>query len=112
MESNPQIELDAAQALFAARLLEAAVHHKGPWEFQWGEIRIPAEKTFTSSGVVFSGEFPDLCWIEPPDGSLLLICDNIIMGMRAIDEGERPGDTGFAVSWKVLLSRPTEVSAQ
>lgn len=103
--SRPEIELDAAQALFAARMLEAAVHHPGPWTFKWGEIEVPAEKTFTDEGVVFAGEFPSVCYLRRPEGSLEIRCEGIVMGMRSVEEFEHPGDTGFTVTWAVLTRR-------
>lgn len=97
-----RMELDAAQALFAARMFEAALHHPGPWTFKWGEIEIPATKTFTEDGVVFVGRFPDVCYLRRPEGSLTILCDGIVMGMRHPEEFEHPGDTGFEVSWGIL----------
>lgn len=104
MEPTPDLELDAAQALFAARMLEAAVHDPGPWTFCWGGIEVPAEKTFTSAGVVFTGEFPDFCYLTRPEGGLLLRCQGTIMGIRRLDQDD-PGDTGFTVNWSVLAER-------
>lgn len=104
MDSTPEIELDAAQALFAARMLEAAVHHPGPWTFKWGGVEIPATKTFTDRGVVFSGVFPNVCWLRRPTDGLLLLCDGTVMGMRRMDD-DNPGDTAFEISWAVLTHR-------
>lgn len=105
MDPTPEVELSVSQALFAARLLESAVHHPGPWTFKWGEIEIPAERTVSDDGVRFVGRFPDVCYLSRPEGSLLLLCEGIVMGMRAPDEFEHPGDTGFTVTWKVLATR-------
>lgn len=105
--ATPEVELDAAQALFAARMFEAAVHHPGPWTFQWGSIEVPATKTVTGSGIVFTGRFPDVCYLQRPEGSLTILCEGVVMGMRAPEEMEHPGDTGFEVTWKVLASRRT-----
>lgn len=105
MGSNPEVELDAAQALFAARMLEAAVHDEGPWSFKWGEVEVPATKTFTDEGVVFTGDFPEVCYLVRPEGSLLLLCKGTVMGMRSPGEFEHPGDTGFTVTWAVLARR-------
>ena len=109
MDSNPRIELDAAQALFAARMLEMAVHHPGPWTLKWGGVEVPATKTLSEDGVVFSGEFPDLCYLHPPEGGLLILCEGMVMGMRPADEFRHPGDTGFVVTWKVLASQKKTV---
>lgn len=105
MDSTPEIELSASQALFAARMLEAAVHHPGPWTFKWGEIEVPAERTISSDGVTFTGRFPDVCYLRRPEGSLLLLCEGVIMGMRSPEEYQHPGDTGFLVRWSVLVHR-------
>lgn len=105
METPPELELDAAQALFAARLLEAAAHHKGPWEFQWGEVKVPATKQFTDTGVLFTGEFPPICYLQRPEGSLMLLCEGIVVGMRSAQEMKHPGDTAFAITWSVLPTR-------
>lgn len=104
MDSTPEIELDAAQALFAARMLEAAVHHPGPWTFKWGEVEIPAIKYFTGNGIIFVGTFPDLCYLRRPEGGLLILCEGVVMGMRRIDD-DHPGDTAFEVKWEVLTHR-------
>lgn len=105
MDHRPEIELDAAQALFAARMLEAAVHHPGPWTLKWGDIEVPAERAVTSEGIVFTGEFPSVCYLRRPEGSLEIRCEGIVMGMRAAEEFEHPGDTGFIVKWAVLTRR-------
>jgi hypothetical protein len=103
--TRPEIELDAAQALFAARMLEAAVHHPGPWTFSWGGFEVPATKTITDDGVVFIGQFPDHCWLDRPKDGLLILCEGQIMGIRRMDH---PGDTGFVVTWEVISRhRPT-----
>lgn len=104
MDSRPEVELSAAQALFAARMLEAAVHHKGPWTFKWGEVEVPATKTFTDEGVVFTGRFPDVCYLRRPEGGLLICCEGVVMGLRRPEEFEHPGDTGFTVTWAVLAT--------
>lgn len=105
MDSHAGIELDAAQALFAARLLEAAVHHPGPWAFRWGDIEVPAEKVLTEDGVLFTGRFPEICYLERPEGGLSLLCEGTVLAIRPPDDFEHPGDTGFLVTWKVLARR-------
>lgn len=103
------LELDASQALFAAKMLESAVHHPGPWTFRWGSVEVPATKHFADDGVTFTGTFPDLCWLYPPQDGLLLLCDGVILGMRRMDQ-DSPGDTGFSVTWDVLTRRPRLVA--
>ena len=98
---HPEIELDASQALFAARMLELAVHHPGPWTFRWGEVEVEATKEITDVGVVFTGAFPDLCYLHPPEGGLEILCEGRVVGIRPAEHGH-PGDTGFTVTWEVL----------
>lgn len=105
MDSRPEIELHAAQALFAARMLEAAVHDAGPWTFRWGGIEVPAERTLTDEGVVFTGRFPDVCWLRRPTDGLTILCDGTVMGMRRVEETEHPGDTAFVITWAVMPRR-------
>lgn len=102
---SAEIELDAAQALWAARMLEVAVHDGGPWTFEWGGIEIPASKQITAEGVVFVGVFPDVCYIERPKDGMLLKCKGTIVGMRRVKEDEHPGDTGFVMTWAVLARK-------
>jgi hypothetical protein len=66
--ATPEVELDAAQALFAARMFEAAVHHPGPWTFQWGSIEVPAIASDGSCRVKGTGrnpDFPEKCGDTP-----------------------------------------------
>lgn len=110
MGSTPQVELDAAQALFAARLLSSAVHHPGPWFFRWGDVQVPAERRHTETGVTFVGQFPEVCYLHRPEGGLVLLCEDEggphVMAIRSVEEHEHPGDTGFVVTWDVLAQRP------
>lgn len=106
MEERANLDLSVAQALFAARLLETAANHPGPWSFRWGEIEIPAEKVVSEVGVSFVGRFPDVCYLTRPEGSLLLLCEGTVLGMRAPEECEHPGDTAFVVTWEVLATHP------
>lgn len=101
----PEIELDASQALFAARMLEAAVHAEGEWTFCWGDIEVVAERHITPDGVTFTGTFPDLCYLRPPEGGLEIRCDGRVMGIRPVEHGAHPGDTSFTVSWAVVVRR-------
>jgi hypothetical protein len=105
MDLHPDVEIDAAQALFAARMLEAAAHDNGPWTFRWGGIEIPAERVLADDGVHFSGTFPDVCWLDRPTDGLTILLRGEVMGIRRIDEVEHPGDTGFVVSWAVISRR-------
>ncbi len=95
------LELGASQALFAARTMVDALHVSEGWEMQWGEIRVPASREFSSEGVEFQATFPDACWLAPPDASVLLLLDGQVRGMRRIDH---PGDTAFQVTWELAMT--------
>lgn len=92
-----EIELEASRALYAARMLVTSIHSAGPWEMRWGTVTVPATKEFTETGVRFSATFPDLCWLERPEGGVLLLLDGEIMGVRRVDD---PGDTEFVITWE------------
>lgn len=96
------LELEASQALFAARALEAALHDPGPWTMEWGPYTVPAERVLTETGVAFRAVFPETCWIEPPDTGVVLRCRGEVMGLRRIDH---PGDTQFIVTWELATVR-------
>lgn len=102
MSVRSDLELVAAQALFAARLLERAVHDEGPWTMRWGTIEVPATRTVTEAGVVFEAEFPQLCYLEPPGPNVLLLCRGEVGGIRAVDH---PGDTAFVIVWSLTSAQ-------
>lgn len=102
MVTPPDLELEAAQALFAARMAVAAVHDTGPWTIQWGDLVVPATRIATQQGVSFIAEFPELCWLTPPTDGAILRCRDQVMAIRRIDH---PGDTGFLVRWELALAK-------
>lgn len=96
--ASPSLELCAAQAGVASRLMETAVHDAGPWSMQWGEVSAPASRTVQGGGVSFSAAFPEVCWLERPQTGISLLCRDEVVGVR---EMPHPGDTGFLVRWSV-----------
>lgn len=109
MDSNADLELDAAQALFAARMLEAAVHHPGPWTMNLDGVEVEATKEISANGVVFTASFPEICHLEKPQGNLTISCDGVVMGMRRVSPDDHPGDTGFLLTWSVLSVKDPSV---
>lgn len=103
MATNSALELGAAQALFSARMMVAALHDIGPWEMQWGSMRVPATREINDAGVTFRGTFPNVCWLTPPDEGVVILLDGEFMGMRRIDS---PGDTSFTVTWSLATQIP------
>lgn len=104
MDTRPDLELDASQALFAARMLVQAVHDEGPWSFRWGMVEVPAERSLGEDGVTFTGHFPDICYLDPPRDGLVLLCRGEVVGIRPMRD-DHPGDTGFTVAWSVIAER-------
>ena len=98
--STSGLEFRAAQALFAARSLERAIFSEGPWTMRWGGVTVPAVREVTGTGVTFSADFPDLCYLDRPDSGLLLLDGDEVIGIRRIDH---PGDTGFVVRWEISV---------
>jgi hypothetical protein len=91
------IELAVSRALMAAALVERALHDSGPWTFAWGDERfeVPAQRTITRDGVVFSAVFPEHCWLAEPEHRLILKCGGEIMLVR---EQHGIGDGAFEVT--------------
>ena len=101
------LELEAAQALYAARLLERALYHPGPWSMRWGTIEVPAERALSTVGVSFTATFPEICWIDPPTSGVVLLCEGEVVGIRRVDH---PGDTMFVVTWELAAVRPAKAT--
>lgn len=102
MNEYAAVEANCAQALFAAHAFETALYALDPWTMRWGPLVVAAQRNLTETGVEFTGVFPDLCWIDPPEGAALLLCGDQIVGMRRIDH---PGDTQFVVRWSFATER-------
>lgn len=101
MEGYPEVELVASRALLAARTLELALHGEEGWSLSWGGVSVPATRHVGSRSVVFSGEFPDVCWISPPECGLSLLYGDMTVGCRSSEDIGHPGDTGFRVTWEI-----------
>lgn len=94
----------AARAVYAARLLERAVHSPGPWQISWGPFTVPAERVISESGVTFKAQFPDHCYLVPPSARATLLCDGEVVSVREIDF---LGDRAFEMEWRITAQVPT-----
>lgn len=92
------LDCTVAQVVHAASLLEKAVHSAGAWTLAWGPHTIKAKRVLTDDGVIFSGEFPEVCYLERFEAPLALCLDGETVAVR---EMEWPGDRGFAVDWSI-----------
>jgi hypothetical protein len=93
---NEPLDTLAARAVYTAGLFERAVHHPGPWTMTWGPHQVEVQRERHVDGVVFRGEFPETCWLNPPSPNVALRCDDEVMALRSI---EHPGDAAFALTW-------------
>lgn len=101
----PKSAMDAlaAQAVYAARLFERALHDDGPWTMTWGPYEAEATKEVTDAGVKFVATFPETCWLtRPDDTNVILRCRGEVCAVRVISD---PGDAAFAVTWELLARR-------
>lgn len=101
------LDSTVAQVVHAARLLEKAVHEYGTWTISWGPQTLPAKRTLTDCGAIFSVIFPDACHLEKFDAPLVLSKDGEPIAVKPITW---PGDGSFAVDWEIR-GRLTTVSA-
>lgn len=92
----------AAQAVYAARLFERALHDEGPWTMTWGPHEVQAERIVTEEGVEFRATFPEVCYLVPPEPNVVLRCRGEVAGVRPI---EHPGDAAFAITWALVAKR-------
>lgn len=96
MSTRQTLDTKVAQALYALRGLERALHSAGPFSIRWNGIEVPALREVTDEGVVFRATFPEMCWLDAPDPCLTLLDGGEVVGVKAMGA---PGDTGFVVSW-------------
>ncbi len=92
------IELAAARAVHRARLLERAVHDRGPWEIEIGGIREDAFHVVCPNRVVLISTFPGVCWLEPPT-TIDLYCSGELVDSKPF---ETPIDGAFRVNWELV----------
>lgn len=99
------LDLDIAQAVFAAHQMERAVNDPGPWTIAFGEFEAPACRWVTAERVIFVAHFPDVCWlnVEP---ILTLKSGSEVVGTRQI---EPPGDGQWRAEWVFTLPQPLSV---
>lgn len=93
----------AARAVYAARLLERAVHSSGPWTIAWGPFEVEASREVGDDRVVFRAEFPDACFIEAPAPTATLSDAGEVVSVREV---EFPGDGAFSLEWIVAPAVP------
>lgn len=94
----PALDTLAARAVYAARLLERAIHSPGPWKISWGPFTVDAVRAIHDDRVVFSAEFPDACFIEQPASTATLLDAGEVVSVREV---AFPGDGAFSMDWVV-----------
>lgn len=99
------LDLDVAQAVFAAHQMERAVNDPGPWTITYGEHTAPACRWITEDRVIFVAHFPDVCWLDV-EPILTLSANGEVVGTRRI---EPPGDGQWKAEWVFRLPQPLSV---
>lgn len=97
-DMSANLEILAAQAVYAASLFERAVHDPGPWTMSYAGQTVPARRTLTERSVVFVASFADVCFIGVPDPTVTLECRGEVVSLRQM---VAPGDGGFDLSWVI-----------
>jgi hypothetical protein len=92
------LDIKVSKVVYAAKLLERALHDTGSWTMSWGPFEVPAVRVLDDDGVLFSAVFPEVCHLEEPSPTVLLRCDGDIVSSRDIDF---PGDTSFSLLWRI-----------
>ena len=104
---NGTLDFAVAQAVHRARLIERALHDRGPWEIAYGPCSVGALKAVLDDRVVFLARLPEMCWLTEPDPYLSLLCRGEVVTVRPIDH---PGDGTVDVRWEMTLAQPSHVS--
>src|SRR5256885_636880 len=97
------LDFIAAQAVARAKLLERAVHDAGPWEIEINGLRVPALRMTTVSRVIFLADFPEVCWVIPPEAAFLYCRGDLIASREII----APAEGAHQIEWTIgLEDRP------
>ena len=103
------LDFRIAQAAFAARRMERALHDPGPWEISYQGIRVPAVRFIHSDRITFVGHFPEMCWVDVPDSpSMSLLCRGEVVDARPV---EHFGDGAFEFRWGMSIAPAQPVSS-
>ena len=92
------LDAQVAQVVFAAHLLEKAVHEQTRWTMTYGGRTVPAVHTLIEHGACLTGTFSDHCHLSVPDPRITLEFEGEVVGVKAIIF---PGDGCFEVSWAI-----------
>ena len=91
------LDFIAAHAVARARLLERAVHDRGPWQIEIGGVREEAVRVRTPQRVLFLANFYGLD--EPHPDVAWLLCDGDIISSKDI---ELTGTGPYAIEWSIM----------
>lgn len=94
------MDLQAAQAVVRARLLERATHDPGPWTVRMGAITVDAVRVRTPASVRFLLYFRDL----PDDTVAWLCCRGEEVSSWDLT-GKLPESGAFTLQWKLSIPR-------
>lgn len=94
----------ASRAVYAAHLLENAIHATDGWTISWGPHEVPAIREVLDDGVRITAIFPETCYLDRSERNAVLRLNGEVVAVRNIGH---PGDTGFAITWD-LASKAAE----
>lgn len=99
------LDLVAARAVARAKLLERALHDRGPWEIEVNGIRAETVKLVTLRQVIFMAYFPPLCWMDPPEVAWL-VCRGEQLSSQDI---MAPGDGPHMIQWVIDIEMDSDL---
>lgn len=87
------LEKAVATALYAAAVLERALHEPEGWELALGDVHVPAVRTVEHNGIVFRSVIPDM----PADAEMLVLLHRgELKAVRPVESFDRgPQDVVF-----------------
>lgn len=95
--------LDArvSQAVYAASLLEKALHNPHGWSIRLGNFDLPVTRVVHENGVRFTTPAYDLCHLHRDPMNVSLCFGGRVVASKTI---EVPSDGGMSVRWDVGFS--------
>jgi hypothetical protein len=77
------LDLAVSRAALLSSTLVAALHSERPWFIEIGGLRVPAERVTGPDSVAFFADFPEVCFLIPPE-QMLLWEDDILRSVKPL----------------------------
>lgn len=101
------LELAVSRAVSKYRVLEDALHAHHVWFIEVGGLRVQAECTVNETGIAFVANFPEICFINPPESVALVEQNSGELVIRRIREFIAPAEGSFSVRWEMAIEEST-----